>query len=341
MFGQALGAITKKVLGPSQGSQKRSQRRDFQNQKELINLTGEQALDQITLGNEMDLSNQKDMFDYRINQGIAAGMTPYEMYMGPAAGAGGGTTGSGQTLGNAANQRGIALQQAQQQNSQQNRLLKQQSAENNADRLTTLAQTAIQAKTQKDVAEVQAGTATRGQDIDERVQMARQELEREIAEGQLNLGRDQFNANVQRIAVQNALDLKQVEKLVNDIATSHPDFVMRLKQLTMGKENMIVEYFQRHHKINLYEPESFMSLPYKEREALVAKMINIGSPLYAAAGAIKDQGGQTVDDLITTLGNAPSAMWDVYKESYNNLTNGGLGNYFRKKQRPADFGPSP
>ena len=53
------------------------------------------ARGKLILGNRLDLANQQKMFDYRIRKGQEAGMTPYEMYMGPAAGAGGGTTGSG------------------------------------------------------------------------------------------------------------------------------------------------------------------------------------------------------------------------------------------------------
>ena len=321
-IGGALGSAAAGALfGPSQGSIDRQNRKDFNRsidaQKELV-----------TLGNQQDIANQKEMYDYRINQGIDAGMTPYEMYMGPAAGAGGGTTASGQTLGNAASAQQASIRES---------ALKMQ--ENDKNRMTQLAQTAMQAGAQRDVAQINAGVQTRGQDITAETAQAERKLRDKIEGGKLQLGRDQLNANLQRIAVQNAVDLKQVEKLVNDIATSHPDFVLRLKQMSMGVENMLVEYFQRHHGINLYDEKSFMSLPFEKREALISEMIAISSPVYGAAAAVKDQGGQTVDDLITTLGNAPGALWDLYKEEYGNAKEG-LGNYFggfRRKKPPPKY----
>ena len=321
-----------KIFGQSSGSRKREARRERQFQAEMLDKTNTYTRENIVLGNDMDLRNQQQMFDYRINQGIEAGMTPYEMYMGPAAGGGGGTSGSGATLGNAASQQGIAASQIAQENRRTERLIEQESNEKQADRLTRLAEVAMQTQTQKDVAETQAGVTERGQDITAETAQAERELRDRIEAGRLQLGRDELNANLTRIATQNAVDLKTVEKYVNDIATSHPDFVREMKQLSMGVENMLVEYFQRHHGINLYNKESFMSLSEQKREALISEMIAISSPVYGAAAAVKDQGGQTLDDVITTLGNAPAAVWDMYKEGYGSAKQG-LGNMFGGFQR--------
>ena len=224
--------------------------------------TQEEIKEQITLGNQLDLSNQKEMFDYRINQGVEAGMTPYEMYMGPAAGAGGGTTGSGQTLGNAASQKNVAAIQAQQQ--QRNQF---------AQNATALAQTKMQTDAQRDVAEISAGVQTRGQDIDQA-----------IREGALELDRERLN----KIDLpQAAATLKKTEqetrKLINEVVTSNPKFLTAMKQLSMGHQNLLVELFLRDQKISLSDPDSFMSKSAEERAAILTKLIALSSNVYSEA----------------------------------------------------------
>ena len=276
-FGAGVGQqAANYVLGTDKSAEKNASR-DRKWALQDMKIAHDNTMAQVKLGNQMDMSNQKEMFDYRINSGLEHGMTPYEMFMGPAAGAGGGTSGSGNTLGNQYSQQAGAVRQQHMQNQIMSR-------ENALNRQNDLTKEIVKAQTSKDVAQIQAGVTERGQDI-----------QQQIATDQLELSRTEVHAKLTRIATQNAVDVKQIEKLVNDIATSHPDFVTQMKQLDMGVENMLVEYYSRHHGINLYDKASFMSLPKSKREALIAEMLALTSNTYREGRGAGALGSDAVD----------------------------------------------
>lgn len=246
------------------------------------------AQENLKLGNRLDMANQKEMFDYRINQGVEAGMTPYEMYMGPAAGGGGGTSGSGQMLGNQASQ--SSMQAAQM--SQQAALQKQQLGMTTA---TELAKTKMQTDAQKDVAKIQTGATERGQDI-----------QKEIADNILNMDKQRFN-QIQLPETAANLKIKKQEllKTTNQVATSDPAFQTAMKQLSMGPANLLVELTMRHHGIALND-KSFMALPSKQREAILQEILALSSSTYTEGKGAAALGGEVVDggeNLLTTVWN--------------------------------------
>jgi hypothetical protein len=169
------------------------------------------------LGNQLDMDNQKAMFDYRIDQGLEHGMTPYEMFMGPAAGAGGGTSGSGAVLGNAAAQSGMQRSQLAQQ-----RMLQGQQI------LGNLAVTKMQTEAQKEIAGMQVGATERGQDI-----------QKMIADNQLVLDWNSYHIALSRLSIDQAKAPHEIDKLINEVSTSKPKFIKYMKYLTMGADNML------------------------------------------------------------------------------------------------------
>ena len=275
-----------------------------------------EILEQITLGNNLDIKNQKEMFDYRINQGVDAGMTPYEMYMGPAAGAGGGTTGSGQTLGNGA----ISKNQAQIQAEMQQRSLV-------ANNTTALAQTKMQTDAQRDVAEIQAGTQKRGQD-----------LQKQIADNVLSLNKRELDeVKIPQAGAQVGLSKQQLLTEINKTATSTPQFQMAMKQLSMGPANLLVELTLRDRGISLGD-DSFMKLSEAERADILKDLVAMASSTYiefsgvqsATEGAV-EKTGNTVVDIITRLMTGSGSGIQATEQS--KMTNPKtLGNYGPSKR---------
>lgn len=186
------------------------------------------------------------------------GLTPQEYYGSPApGGAANFSSGGGQIIGN---QAGQMAQQALQ--------LGQQQRENEKNRQTQLAQTQIQSDTAKYVADTQAGTQKRGQDIN-----------REVADRAYNLDERKFQEVTLRESASN-LNVKeqQIAKAVNEVITSSPKWLMMMKNLTMGSENMWVQSYIEHTGINpITDPESFKKLPKSEREKFLLGFLAFGS----------------------------------------------------------------
>ena len=248
------------------------------------------AKKQMKYGNKLDMKNQKEMFDYRINRGLKHGMTPYEMFMGPAAGAGGGTSGSGQTLGNAATQAANSIRAAKAQSDIAER-------EGQRDRATSLMQTAMQTKAQTDVAHINAGTQTRGQDI-----------QKEIADNVLSLNqRELEEVKIPQAAQALKLSKQQLQTEINKTATSAPKFQQAMKQLSMGPANLLVELTLRDEGISLSD-DSFNKLSDSDRKRILDKLVALSSSLYvetagatsAVAEPVKAVGDNIVD-FITRL----------------------------------------
>lgn len=274
-FGQIAGPILGGVLGKNSGPSRGDVRKQQYRQQKF-------TMQQIQLGNQMDLANQKEMMRHRLETGFSHGLTAYEMFMGPTASAGGGTSGSGQVLGNAANSQGM-----QQRQLDQDRQLAWQSKL--ADISTELLKTKMQTETQKEVAGVSAGASRYAADT-----------QAAIAEGRLQLDRDTYKfINLPAAAANLKKSEQEIAKLVNEVATSDKEFVVMMKQLSMGADNMLVEYFSRHHGINLSDPESFTRLPKDKREALLTAMI-----------ALKSSSATEARGLSSVLGDAGIDLWN-------------------------------
>lgn len=290
-LGQGVGGAAGASLGMGLLGSSSSGDFDFgETEMNALEFQNDFAKDNIRLGNKLDLRNQKKMFDYRISQGKRHGMTPYEMFMGPAAGAGGGTSGSGQTLGNAGTQAINSIRAAKAQSDIAER-------ENQRDRATSLMQTAMQSKAQTDVANINAGTQTRGQDI-----------QKQIADDVLALNtRDLEDVKIPQAAQQLKLSKQQLLTEINKTATSAPEFQKALKQWSMGPANLLVELTLEDEGIKIGDG-SFSRLSDADRKRILNKLTALASSLYVeTAGATSavtkplQSVGDTLVDWITSL----------------------------------------
>ena len=208
----------------------------------------------LTLGNKLDLENQKAMFNYRIQSGIRDGMTPFEMYMGPAAGAGGGTTGSGQTLGNSASQ--LGQQMMQQKN--QNRIV-------NAQIGADLLKTKMQTDAQRDVAETQFKGTQYSADTQKAIAVGRLGFDKEVY----------YKTTAPEAAARMGLTTQQTLKAANEVVTSDKEFVKLMKVASMSSENILATLVAIGLPFDVLEPNEAKKLTKEEREKATAAILSL------------------------------------------------------------------
>ena len=249
----------------------------------------DEVLKQITLGNQQDLENQKTMYNFRLERMLSDGLTPYEAHGSPGAGAGGGTTGSGQTLGNAASkQNEIAAQNAQQRRSQM------------MAHTTELLKTKMQTDAQRDVADITAGVQTRGQDI-----------QKEIADNVLSLNqRELEDIKIPQAAEQLGLTKQQLQSEINKTATSSPKFQKEMKQLSMGPANLLVELTLRDMGISLAD-DSFMKLSESQRKEFLDKLTALASTMYVETSAAKALGSGVANKVGDSIADWIASFFDT------------------------------
>lgn len=239
----------------------------------------------LRLGNSLDLANQKKMFDYRIEQGVEAGMTPYEMYMGPAAGAGGGTSGSGAVLGNAASSMGQAAAQAEAQ-------AKLQQSENNKNRITQLTQTAMQVAGQRDVAKINAGVQERGQDITALIEGNKLALqERQLEE-----------IAIPDLANKTNLTEQQVKIAINEAANTDPKWIRKKTIMQLGVDNGIQNLILGRLNLDLTDPKQIQSLSDSQYADALAALLSASSAVGKNTAAVES----ILDRIFKTLKNSES-----------------------------------
>jgi hypothetical protein len=227
----------------------------------------DEVLEQLTHGNQLDLNNQKEMFDYRINQGINAGMTPYEMFMGPAAGAGGGTTGSGNTLGNAAKDKMLQQEKLNNQNMAQASMQAMQQQ-------TALQQTKMQTDAQIEVANIQAGVTREGHDN----QYAIAVLQDQLGHRQLNLKQKELNnVTIPLAAAQLKLNKQQVLKAINEVKTSDPRYQKLIKLMTMSPDNATNLLINSRFGVDISDPKVVANLTEREVKNMIGVYLAAGS----------------------------------------------------------------
>lgn len=265
------------------------------------------------LGRDLDVEAQQEMFDFRLDRAREAGLTNVEAFGSPAAGGGGGTGAGTTTLGNAAATSGAQMRQAATQQ-------KIAASENEKDRMASLAQTAMQTTAQKDVAEINAGVQTRGQDLNAFIESQK-----------LDLGRDNYHLNVKTAGQTIRESEQRVQKLIHETATSDPKFVTAMKQLSMGPANMLVELTMRHHGISLHD-DTFINMPSQKREAILAELLALSSKYYTETSGLKSlftqgvkahtEGASAAEQLLKDVWNAITGSEDDEKPATDGPTLG-------------------
>ena len=230
--------------------------------------------------NEAYLAREKALW----KRGQRRGLTPQEYYGSPAPGVGG-PSAVGVALGNQANARQM-----------QARSTGVQAFENALNRKTQLGIAKIQADAQVKSAETSAG-ATKG------AANIQAEAQKFIAANRLKLDEKTYQMNMQLAASKMKIEKQQLEKLVNETATSDPQFVKMMKQLSMGVENMLTEYFQRHHGISLYDPESFTNLEEAKRKQLLTAMIAMRANLMSEWSFVQAESASAWEKVKMMLDN--------------------------------------
>ena len=243
----------------------------------IANQGYQNSLDAVRLGNNMDLRNQRLMYDHRLTRMKEYGLTPVEMFGSPASGPGGGTSGSGATLGNAASQQASA--QMQNDQSMKNALLGAG---------IELQKTKMQTDAQKDVAETQANTATRGQDID-----------LHIAKQTLNLRRSELANKVRETEALIGKTEQETNRIKHEVLTSDPKFIMLMKQWQMGPANMLVQLAMDHHGIS-FQDENFKKMSYEERERIIDDILAMSSLVGREAAGGREAGSALVEGAKST-----------------------------------------
>jgi hypothetical protein len=284
-------------------------------------LAREHQLGLVTLGNEMDMANQKEMFDYRIQQGKAAGMTDYEMFMGPAAGAGGGTTGSGNTLGNQPAQ--LAANAVAGANA---RMAAQTAVTQSMINAGTEIQKAkIGADAQKYSADQSSGATTQAAETSAAASMYNSDVQSKIAANQLKFNEKRYRTiDLPQAQMNLKISKEQLAKAINEAATSEPTFQIYMQKLRMGLDNQISEYVQGAFGFDVTKPKTFPR-DFQKRKELLGFLIAIQS------GTLRNAEG-----LKALLGQAQDSSMGFVENAINNFT---LGNVPWKKRSVIQVGP--
>ena len=258
--GAVGGALGNKLFGQSSGSRRRQARRNQ-----------EAILQQMKVGNQLDLDNQKSMFNYRMQQGAEMGLTPVELFGSPASGSGGGTTGSGSTLGNSMSQQQMQGQQLDQQFQQQMQTLGVQAA-------TQLEQTQMQTDAQRDVAEIQAGVQERGQDI-----------QAMIANNKLELDRRQLEEiAIPDLQNKTNLNAEQIKVAINEAANTDPAWVRKKTVMQLGVDNGIQNLILGKLNLDLTNPEQIQSLTDQQYSDALTALLSASSAIGKNSAAVEN-----------------------------------------------------
>lgn len=215
------------------------------------------------------------------------GLTAQEYYGSPAAGGANVNGSAAQTLGN-------AQTQGQQ--------MMVDSMNREADRENQQEITDKNNEAQIKIAEINAGVSERGQD-----------LNKEIADNILSLDKEKLALQVREVTARIGKTRKETELLTNQIATSDKAFVTAMKQLSMGKENLLVELALRDEGISLSD-DNFQKMSKAERERIINRIIALSSTLNQEASGLGKLGAGAVEGAKGTA----QSIWQIFQNAVEN-----------------------
>ena len=256
------------------------------------NRSNKAAKDGLVLGNALDLQNQKDIFDYRINQAMDHGLTAWEAFLGPAGGAGGGTTGSGGVLGNQGAQ---AAQNTQ--------ALQMQSMEKAKDRAAQLKATEIQGDTARDVAMINQDTGLQTANIGANATKAVAQLRNQIEKQRLALDKRVIEEKVLPLAAQELeIGEQRLKEAINKVATSDPEFLKLMKRYSMSLNNVLSEFVINGIEVNPLDEKAVKALPEAKRKEIITLISAIDSHVFKEASGLAVKGDETFRKLLDQHG---------------------------------------
>lgn len=297
--------------------------------REATKDSSDEAFDQsregVILGNRLDNQSYKKRDQYDWKRAQQRGLTPQEFYGSPASG-GSSTSGSGATLGNQAAD--IEMQEASLQ--QQNRLATTNSIINAGVQLrgqdVDLEKAKIGAQATQDAASTSAGATVESARISSETQKA-------IADQNYKLAYQKFmEVELPKFKQEMKISEKEYDKLVNEIATSDPEFQKYMKKLSMGVDNMVVEYFQAIYEFDITKPDQVRALPEWKRKKFLDEVMAFQSTALkefrgldlGVTDALSDF-GQGVTQGIEGLGNSLKDYLPDFEGLGNMLGHGKTG----------------
>ena len=245
--------------------------------------------EQLRLGYNEERRSWRKMQRFEWQQAQKRGLTAQEFYGSPVPGGSPGGSGA-QTLGNAASQGEIAAQ---------GRAAAAYNA--GADRAVALSQQ----QTQKDVAMINAEAQMYSADRAAGVQTRGQDIQKEIADRTFSLDEKRLEAELKQRAMDLKISYQELRHKINQVATSTPEFLTAMKQLSMGPANLLTELTLRHHNISLSD-DNFNNLSETERKRIIDEIVALGANSY-----VEWQGVETVG--VNALKEANKILNDILR----------------------------
>lgn len=282
----------------------------------------EEAFDQsregVILGNKLDDRSYRRRDQYDWQRAKSRGLTPQEFY-GSAASGGSSTSGSGGTLGNQAGN--ITMQEAAM--NQENRLRTQQQM---IDAGVTLRGQDVELEKAKVGAEATKSAAQTSAEASISVAQMTTQTQEAIAARNWKLAYKRYlEVELPKFKQEMKISEQEYNKLVNEVATTDKAFVTYMKKLSMGVDNMMVEYFQAIYGFDITKPDEVRALPEHKRKKFLKEVMAFQSTslkefqgaVTGITGAMNDF-GTGVSQGVQNIGNY---FKDLMPESVN-LGNG-------------------
>lgn len=248
--------------------------------------------------NRYALAKESELYDRARDRGL----TPQEYYGSSAPGVSG-PSGAASVLGNSRTQRDIQRQQSI-----------TAAGQAAADRQNRLDTTNIQARTQIETAKIQAGTQTRGQDITEGVQQRGQDITEKIGMGNLHLNTEKYlKIQIPQAAANLKKTTQEVNKIINEVATSTPKFLKMIKIMTMGSDNSYGLAIQNMLGIDISNVKQMQSLPVDTRRKLLAGLLSGSSNAAKEFAGFSGNIDQWLDTIAMGISKSIDAVSDTFK----------------------------
>ena len=254
---------------------------------------------------EMNTSMQKEAGLWARAQ--QRGLTPQEYYGSSAAGANNVSGSAASTLGNAATEKrklaSTMLTEAYQRGQ---------------DRKNALDIAKVQADATKTAASTAAGAQTESATITQTGQVAIAQLRNILEDRKVKVTERQFEEITLPAAAANlALTTAQVEKAVNEIATSAPDFVKEKILLQMGFENTIQNMVLKRHGLDPTSELSMKSISDDKYAQILTEMLGASSAVgrelrglattaHEIVQRLMNFGGEFKEHVLGPLGQPPT-----------------------------------